>query len=156
MPSVQEDLRLGLVSPTMARQICRLPTGNQEAVAAVFQRESLSCHELEGVVDLMLASGQGAHREFILEDPRKALAQANGIALPVRDPRLSKAGNRVSKRLGMLLDLVVRMRNWIEHGGYDDMTASDRSILAESFDRLAEDSAALAAVCGRPGPNQQP
>ncbi len=153
MPSVQEDLRLGLISPTVARQITRLPAGNQEEVNEVARRESLSSHELEGVVDLLLTSGQRSHQEFILEKPRQALAQAQGIALPSYDPRLSKAGNRVSKRLGMLLDQVVRMRNWIEHGGYDDLTASDRSILAESFDRLARDASTLGVLCSieRPG-----
>lgn len=158
MPSVQEDLRLGLISPAVARQITRLPAGNQEEVNEVSRRESLSGHELEGVVDLLLTSGQRSHQEFILAKPRQALAQAKGIALPSYDPRLSKSGNRVSKRLGMLLDQVVRMRNWIEHRGYDDLTVSDRSLLAESFDRLAEEASTLAVLCSseRPGKDRQP
>lgn len=35
---VREDLRLGLLTPTMARELVRLPQGNQAEVAEVVQR----------------------------------------------------------------------------------------------------------------------
>jgi hypothetical protein len=146
-PRVLEDLRLGLVSSTAARHISRLPQGNQEEAVVMLQRESLSCQELQGVVDLLLTSGHRRQQEFILQQPRQALKQANGIVLPTVDPRLSKSGNRVSKRLGMLLDLLARLRNWIEHRGYDDLTLSDQSLLAGSFERVAVEAAVVVELC---------
>ena len=38
----REDLRLGLLSPTMARQLTRLPAGNQAEVVAAVRREHLT------------------------------------------------------------------------------------------------------------------
>jgi len=145
--SAREDLRLGLLSPASARQLIRLPAGNQDQVVTVVRRESLSCQELQGVVDLLSVSGDPSQREFILEQPRLALAQARGVAAPSFDPRLSAAGNRVRKRLGMLLDLLVRMRNWLVHGGQDQLTLSDQMLLAPEFGRLSSEAGSVAELC---------
>jgi len=144
---MRRDLRLGLVTPTAARQLVRLPAGNQEQVQAVVRRESLTAKELEGVVDLWLASAGRVQKEYILEDPRRALCNAKGVASPAFDPRLSATGNRVSKRLGMLLDLLARMHNWIVHRSSDDLLPSDLTILLPSFERLTREASAMAEVC---------
>ncbi len=89
---VKEDLRLGLLGPALARQLVRLPAGNQEAVLALTRRETLTAQEVSGVIELL----QGASPEqaaFVLEKPRAALAQARGLPTALRDPRLSRAGN---------------------------------------------------------------
>src|SRR5487761_2103373 len=47
-PKARDELRVGLLSPTSARQIVRLPEGNQAEVLAAIRRESLSSAELGG------------------------------------------------------------------------------------------------------------
>ena len=51
-----DELRLGLLTPTFARQLTRLPRGNQAAALQTTRESSLTCRELAGVVDLLLAS----------------------------------------------------------------------------------------------------
>jgi hypothetical protein len=114
----------------------------------ISRRESLSAKELESVVDLWLASPDRRQKEYILEDPRRALSNAKAIAAPAFDPRLSAAGNRVSKRLGVLLDLLVRMHNWIRHRSGDDLLPSDVTVLLPSFERLAREASTVAEICG--------
>ena len=98
----RDDLRLGLLSVSAARQLIRLPAGNQAELMAAMRRRSLSATELEGVTDLLLASATVQQKQFILGDPRKALRQAKGPWTTSWDPRLSVSGNRVSKQLGVL------------------------------------------------------
>jgi hypothetical protein len=50
---VKEDLRLGLLGPALARQLVRLPAGNQEAVLALTRRQTLTAQEVSGVIDLL-------------------------------------------------------------------------------------------------------
>jgi len=111
------DLRLGLLSPTIGRQLVRLPAGNQAEALAAARRESLTAEELRGVVDLLLASGTREKTAFVLEKPRQALQQAQQPTIRSWDPRLSSAGNRVSRQLGRLLDQLGRMENWLHHRG---------------------------------------
>ena len=70
--AVKEDLRLGLVGPSLARQLTRLPVGNQEAILALARRATLTAPEVSGVIDLL----EGASPEqaaFVLQKPREAL-----------------------------------------------------------------------------------
>ena len=99
-PKAKDELRVGLLSPTAARQIVRLPEGNQAEVLEAIRREALSGAELAGVVDLWLGCAERRQQEYLLQHPREALSQANGALPAVRDPRLSEDGNRVWKRVG--------------------------------------------------------
>jgi len=142
----REELRVGLLSPTAARQMVRLPEGNQAEVLQVIRREALSGTELTGVVDLLLASPGREQQAYVLAQPREALSQAQGFLPSTRDPRLSEAGNQVGKRLGILLDLLARMEVWLAHRGRTGLTPEDRSVLSPRFQRLAREAGAVAAL----------
>lgn len=142
----KEELKLGLISPYYARQLVRLPHGNQGEMLEVIRREALTVHELEGVVDLLLSAPTGELRRYILESPREALVQAAGPCLPARDPRLSPAGSQVWKRLGMLLEMLARMEGWLTHQGLAGLTAKDRQVLAPRFERLSRDAMSVATL----------
>lgn len=136
----RQDLQLGLLSPTAARQLIRLPGGNQEECLDCVRRESLSAGEVRGMVDLLLASSTREQKEFVLAKPREALAQARGSPVRSWDPRLSTAGNRVARRLGWLLDELARMENWLRHTGRGELSLCDCAVLSPGFERLGRDA----------------
>lgn len=142
----REELRVGLLTPTAARQMVRLPQGNQEEVLDAVRRESLSGAELAGVVDLWLGCSHRNQQQYILAHPREALSQAQGAAPAGRDPRLSEAGNQVWKRVGLLLDVLGRMEVWLAHHGRAGLTAEDRAILAPRFEKLSRDATSVGAL----------
>jgi ParB-like chromosome segregation protein Spo0J len=145
-PEARDELRVGLLSPTAARQLVRLPQGNQAEVLQLMQREALSGAELAGVVDLLLECPGRSQQEYILGRPREALSQWKGAVLSARDPRLSQAGNQVWKRVGVLLDLLGRMEGWLTHHGRTGLTPGDRAILSSRFQRLSRDAGSVATL----------
>ena len=145
-PQARDELRVGLLSPTAARQIVRLPAGNQAEVLETIRREALSGAELAGVVDLWLGCAERRQQEYLLRHPREALSQATRTLPAVHDPRLSEDGNRVWKRVGLLLDVLGRMEVWLAHQGRTGLTPDDRVILLPRFQRLARDSGSVAAL----------
>ena len=145
-PKAKDELRVGLLTPTAARQIVRLPQGNQTEVLEAIRREALSSAELGGVVDLWLRCSERRQQEYLLAHPREALSQAKGVLPAVRDPRLSEAGNQVWKRVGMLLDALGRMEVWLAHQGRTGLTPEDRVILLPRFQRLTRDAGSVAAL----------
>jgi ParB-like chromosome segregation protein Spo0J len=145
-PESRDELRVGLLSPTSARQIVRLPLGNQAEVLELIRREALSSTELTAIVDLLLECPGQSQRDYILGKPREALSQLKGGALLARDPRLSETGNQVWKRVGVLLDMLGRMEVWLAHHGRAGLTPGDRSILSPRFQRLAQDAGSVAAL----------
>jgi ParB-like chromosome segregation protein Spo0J len=139
-----EELRLGLLTPALARQLTRLPMGNQAAALQTARESTLTSTELSGVVDLLLASSTQEQTSFVLEDPRRALRQADDRYVHYWDPRLSVAGNRVAKRLSLLLDCLAKMGSWLLYQGRGDLQACDRQPLENGFAKLAQEGRAVA------------
>jgi ParB-like chromosome segregation protein Spo0J len=145
---VRQDLEVGLLTPTAAREIARLPAGNQSEVLDVSRREALSSDELAGVVRLLLGAVTAEQKRFVLSQPRDALGQAGAAPRQGRDPRLSASGNRVSKPLAMLFDRLSWAEDFLECRGWTALTASDRLVLGPVFARLARDAKCVAEAAG--------
>ena len=145
-PAAQEDLRLGLLTPTMARQLVRLPAGNQQEALESGRQHSLSAAELRGVVDLLIVSGTREKMAFVLERPREALREAQVGEVRGWDPRLSAAGNRINRQLAVLLDQLARMANWLRQRGRADLALCDRGVLESPFTRLAGEAHLVAEL----------
>jgi hypothetical protein len=143
--AVKEDLRLGLVGPSLARQLTRLPTGNQEAVLALVRRDTLTAHEASGVIDLL----QGASPEqaaFVLAKPREALAAVHGVPQALRDPRLSRAGNWLARQLTVALEGLVRVENWLRTPNERELHRQEREILQPLLERVGDQASVVAEL----------
>jgi len=142
---VKEDLRLGLLGPSLARQLTRLPACNQEAVLALTRREALTAAEVSGVIDLL--HGAGAEQAaFVLAQPRAALAQARNVPTALRDPRLSGAGNWLAKHLTQALAALLRLEHWLRTPGERELTARDREIVQPLLAQLGDEASLVAEL----------
>lgn len=141
---VQEEVRLGLVSARLARQLVRLPAGNQEALLAAWRREGLTAAEVSSVAAL-LPGATPDQEQFLLTQPREALRQAAGLRYPVRDPRLSAGGNWVARQLARLLEGLSRLETWLQHPGKYELQRWDRVLLQPPFVRLCQEARHVAA-----------
>ena len=116
--AAREDLRLGLLSVTAARALVRLPAGNQAEVLVAMRHAALTAAELDGVVALWQAATGRAQQEYLLAQPREALQQAQHQSGWSHDPRLSRAGNRLARRLSQLLEGLTRLESWLRRRRY--------------------------------------
>jgi ParB-like chromosome segregation protein Spo0J len=142
---VKEDLRLGLLGPALARQLVRLPPGNQQAVLALTRRQALTAQEVSGVIDLL----QGASEEqaaFVLSRPREALAQTRSLPVALRDPRLSRAGNWLARHLTQALEALVRVENWLRTPNERELRAGDRATLEPLLTRVGDQAGTVAEL----------
>jgi ParB-like chromosome segregation protein Spo0J len=145
---VRQDLEVGLLTPTAAREIARLPMGNQLEVLDVSRREALNRDELAGVVRLLLGAVTAEQKLFVLTKPREALGQAGAPERKSWDPRLSAHGNRVSQQLAVLLDRLAWAENFLECRRWTALVACDRLVLGPVFARLARDAQRVAEGAG--------
>jgi ParB/RepB/Spo0J family partition protein len=141
----KSELRLGLLAPSLARQLTQLPVGNQPAVLATARRESLTVTEARGVIDL-LRGASAEQEQFILHQPREALLQAEGVQGPIRDLLLSPGGNRVARQLRYLLDALGHMENWLRYPGLAELKRGDRVLLTPRFECLARGANSVAVL----------
>jgi hypothetical protein len=143
--AVKEDLRLGLVGPSLARQLTRLPAGNQEALLALVRRCTLTTQEVSGVIDL-LQGASGEQAAFVLAKPREALTLAQGMPTALRDPRLSQAGNWLAKHLTLSLETLTRVENWLRTPNERELRDQDREIVQPLLRRVGDQSSVVAEL----------
>ena len=97
---VQQDLRVGLISLTVAREVVRLPHGNQAEVAQSISRHALTSREATQLVTLFEKAADRAEQQALLEQPDEALSRLRGgPSLPPHDLRLSAELNRLRGRV---------------------------------------------------------
>ncbi len=137
--AVIADMRLGLLGPALARQLTRLPAGNQEAVLAMTRRETLTAQEVSGVIDLLTGASE-EQAAFVLAKPRQALAQARGVPTALRDPRLSGVGNWLARQLSQVLTGLTRLESWLRTPGERELRARDREILEPLLLRIVDEA----------------
>lgn len=94
------DVRAGLVSSTVAREVARLPRGNQPDVAAAIRREDLGSRDAARLVTLFAKTSGAAQQRYLIEHPREAL-EAHGPRVPFvsHDPRLGPLTQEMRRRL---------------------------------------------------------
>ncbi len=102
--AVENDMRLGLVSASVARELVRLPRGNQERVAEVARRHGLTCRQVAELVDRYLKADTARGIDELLADPLRFCdgsrpGDPNRPANEPVDPRLSADGARVHRQL---------------------------------------------------------
>jgi ParB-like chromosome segregation protein Spo0J len=81
---VAADVRLGLVSATTAREVGRLPRGNQEQVAQVIARRGLTTRQAARLVEQLLVAGDERAQAAILAEAERTSAPS--APRPVRAP----------------------------------------------------------------------
>jgi len=144
----RESLRLGLLTPTQARHLIRLPRGNQKAAMTAATAAALTSRELSDVVDLLSASSTSEQTDFVLSKPREALRQSQSSYVHQWDPRMSAAGNRIAKRLGQLLDSLAKMNTWLRYTGRGELQAVDRDPLTGGFVKLEQEASLVSEATG--------
>lgn len=95
---LQEEIRLGLLSSTVARELARLPRGNQTKMAGAIRAHGLTSKQAHRVVTALLAADDPHARDEVLADPLRYLGTAVP-AVAATDPRLSAGGNEVRRSL---------------------------------------------------------
>jgi len=97
---VQDEIRLGLLAASTAREIVRLPRGNQLGAAHAVREHGLSSRQAARLVTALVGATPDAE-QALLADPLRYVAGGRDAVLsePQPDPRLTAGGNRIRERL---------------------------------------------------------
>lgn len=130
-PNVVDDIRLGLVSATVARELVKLPRGNQPQVAEAVRRHGLTSRQTNELVTRLLQSEFSSHAA-VLEDPLRFLASEPKPKRPPksRDPRLSNAGEKLRCVLIELEHRAMAANRALRTSSLNKLRGSDLEVLA--------------------------
>lgn len=127
--ALQDDIRLGLLSPTVARELARLPRGNQVAMAATIRAHELTSRQAHRIVTELLRTADPAARAEVLADPLRFLVALELPATSAEDPRLGKGGNDVRKGLLAVSGGAERLARAVQRHAPAGLVGDDARIL---------------------------
>lgn len=145
-PELQEEMKLGLLAPGMARRLLVLPRGNQVELAAVARQARLGVRQTEKLVGLWRQAPSEQAQRFVLTHPHEALDAAQSPPKPAPDPQLSSQGQWVHRRLQKAVAALSALTEAIGSG----VRREDRELLAQDFATLSQQMQRLSC---RLGPN---
>lgn len=146
---VQNDVRVGLTSTTMARELTRLPRDNQPEVAACIAEHGLTTRQARRLVDLFeVASGREEQRD-LLSQPRDALDADERIDSGIApDPRLSRLANRLRRQLLIVEYDQAALRSVVTRCKPTTWSDTERDVVAPLVEQTADGCAELFATLG--------
>jgi len=133
--TLQDDIRLGLLAPTVARELARLPRGNQVPMAATIRAHELTSKQAHRIVAELLRTADPAARAEVLDDPLRFLAAIELPTTSVEDPRLGKGGNDVRKSLLAVGGAAERLARMVMRHAPAGLVGDDARILGSLVER---------------------
>lgn len=100
-PSVQDALRMGVVTSSQAREIVKLPRGNQGEMMRSVTANNLTSRESRILVEKFLGASGQKEQEYILAHAREIIEKSVST-VEIYDIRLGSHGNRMLKSIELL------------------------------------------------------
>jgi ParB-like chromosome segregation protein Spo0J len=120
-PELQEEMKLGLLDPGVARRLLSLPRGNQVELAAVARQADLGARDTEKLVGMWRKADSDEVRRYVLAQPKKALAASRWTTPPSPpDPRLSSQEQAVQSQLKRALKAMGLLTQTLRDGLSDE------------------------------------
>lgn len=126
---LQEEIRLGLLSSAVARELARLPRGNQERVAQAIRLHELTSRQSQLVVTAVLGADDPRARDEVLRDPLRYLGVATAEKSASADPRLGAGANDVRRSLLSLVGVAARIWRTLERHAPAGLAGEEARIL---------------------------
>jgi ParB-like chromosome segregation protein Spo0J len=127
---VQSDVRVGLISTSMVRELVRLPRGNQAEVAVAVHRHGLTVRQGAQFVTLFEKAKDRHEQQALLEGPRQALERDGPKAATApMDPRLSVEANRLRRTAISTINITSQLRKRLEQTDPSSWEAIEQSVI---------------------------
>jgi len=144
---VVDDMRLGLISATAARELVRLPRGNQARVAAAIREHGLTSRQTPELVRRVLQAPNSKSVQELLDDPMRFVDSPPAGSAHKRDARLSEPGDKLRRSLAALARQASITDRMVHLSSAGQMVCSDLEVLGPQVrDVTAIVRAVLAAL----------
>ena len=144
-PKVQDALRMGVITNSQAREIVKLPRGNQGNMMSCIVVNQLTSRDSRVLVEKFLGASGQKEQKYILSHPVEII-EKSVFTGEIYDSRLSSHGNRLLKSIELLL----MQQNIFTGLSKQHMTQTlgemEKSILEEKIERLKKGAVIVQSI----------
>ena len=143
-PTVTDELKLGVISMTQAREIVQLPRGNQPEMVKTIVDHDLNSRQTAVLVDELRKTQDREQQRYILDHPMEVLERDRSTTDSVYDARLSSAGNRLLRTLKITCRQMNRLLDEVDRIAANNLAAMEWLILEPEILRAVRSAKQLA------------
>lgn len=134
-PTVKDELQLGVISTTQAREIAQLPRGNQQEMIKTIVDHDLNSRQTAVIIDEFLKTQDREQQRYILAHPVEVLERDQSTTDSIYDARLSSAGNRLLRTLKITCRQINRLLDEVDRIAANSLTELEWLILEPELGR---------------------
>jgi ParB/RepB/Spo0J family partition protein len=134
-PAVKDELKLGVISTTQARELAQLPRGNQPEMIKTIIDHDLTTRQTAVLVDELRKTQDREQQRYILEHPLEVLERDRSTTDSFYDARLSSAGNRLLRTLKITCRQMNRLLDEVDRIAANHLTELEWLILESELGR---------------------
>ncbi len=143
-PTVTDELKLGVISTTQAREIMQLPHGNQPELTKTIVEHDLNSRQTAVIIDEFLKTQDREQQRYILDHPMEVLERDQSTTDSIYDARLSSAGNRLLRTLKITCRQMNRLLDEVDRIAANNLTELEWLILEPELGRTIRSAKQLA------------
>lgn len=145
-PTVTDELKLGVISTTQAREIVQLPRGNQPEMIKTIIDYDLNSRQTAVIIDEFLKTQDREQQRYILDHPLEVLERDQSTTDSIYDARLSSAGNRLLRTLKITCRQMNRLWDEVDRIAANHLTEMEWLILEGELGRAIRSAQQLVDV----------
>jgi ParB family transcriptional regulator, chromosome partitioning protein len=142
---LQDALRMGVITNSQAREIVKLPRGNQSEMMSCITDHHLTSRDSRVLIEKYLQASEKQEQEYILSHPVEIIEKSVSTG-EIYDSRLSCHGNRLLKSI----ELLVMQQNIFTSLSGQHMTQKlgnmEKGILKKKMERLRKGAVMVQSV----------
>lgn len=136
-PAIKDELKLGVISTTQARELAQLPRGNQPEMIKTIIDHDLTTRQTAVIVDELLKTQDREQQKYILDHPQEVLERDQDHLDGDYDARLCATGNRLLKTIKITYRQINRLNDETERIAVDAFTVMAWMILEPQLLRVS-------------------
>lgn len=147
--SVKDELKLGVITSTQARDISKLPRGNQVELTKCVVDHGLTSRQTTIIVDEFLKHKDREKQKHVIDHPLEILETRKAKVDDDYDSRLSVSGNKLLKSIKSTYRQMNFLNNYLLGGLGRKLTLLDWSILENELHTTTRMSTELIATINK-------
>ena len=141
---VKDELKLGIISSTQAREIVKLPRGNHQEIMKTIIDHSLNTRQSAVIIQEFLKANDRKQQKYILDHPLDVLRRDKNKTVSDYDCRLGQDGNRLLKTIKITSRQMKWLLEQVDRTAVKALTLLEWSILEPELRRVARTADQLA------------
>lgn len=130
---LSQEIMMGTLTSSHARELIKLPRGNQKEVSRVIISHSLTSRQSVALVEAFISASGNTQKQYVLNNPIEAIERRYDDHHEPYDPRLSRHGNELKVSTRYMKKSLIILASRMQDDRTGELKASERMILLEDL-----------------------